>query len=439
MATGIPGKKQSSNGVRDAYELAYPGKKSERAVLHAPPGKLAPVFSSGAEINQLIYGENGAVLRSLLLGKELRGQVKLVYIDPPYATGSRFESRTQHHAYNDHLGGAEYLEFLRERLILLRELLAEDGSIYVHLDEKMAFEAKLLMDEVFGRSNFRNWITRKKCNTKNYTRRTFGKISDFILFYSKSSEYKWNQQFEAWTVESAKEYSYVEEKTGRRFMKVPVHAPGIRNGATGGDWKGRRPPPGKHWQYTPDQLDAMDARGEIYWSPNGNPRRKIYFDESRGVPVQDIWLDFKDAHNQNIRITGYPTEKNADLLKRLVLASTGPGDIVLDAFGGSGTTAIVAAELGRRWVSIDNSLLAIATTIKRFAHGSERMGDFVNRSTREENLTLFSPSPLEGGITLSIQVDGDLDPIPQGAEIKWQAMLKGKAHHARKKTRRSKA
>jgi len=306
--------------------------------------------------------------------------VRLVYIDPPFATNSIFQSRAQGDAYYDLLGGAHYIEFMRERLILLRELLSEDGSIYVHLDENMAFHIKVIMDEIFGRKNFRNWITRKKCNPKNYTRKTYGNISDYILFYTKSDNYVWSRPFDPWTEKSsAKEYQYIEEGTGRRYKKVPVHAPGARNGATGREWKGQLPPPGKHWQYPPDVLDEMDARGEIYWSPSGNPRRKIYLEASEGIPVQDVWMDFRDAHNQNIDITGYPTEKNPDLLARIIEASSNPGDLVLDCFAGSGTTLAVASQHKRRWIGIDNSTEAISTILRRFAKGLEPMGDFVSK------------------------------------------------------------
>ena len=141
------------------------------------------------------------------------------------------------------------------------------------------------------------------------------------------------------------------------------------------------PPPGKHWQFPPQTLDEMDARGEIYWSATGNPRRKIYLDSSTGIPVQDIWLEFRDAHNQNIKITGYPTEKNRALVSRIIRASSNPDDLVLDCFAGSGTTLSVASEFGRRWIGIDNSSEAIATTLRRFAKGCERMGDFVSQQT----------------------------------------------------------
>jgi len=130
----------------------------------------------------------------------------------------------------------------------------------------------------------------------------------------------------------------------------------------------------------------MDTRGEIYWSPNGNPRRKIYLDASSGVPVQDIWLEFRDAHNQNIEITGYPTEKNPALLARIIEASSDPGDLVLDCFAGSGTTLAVASQLNRRWIGIDNSMEAISTTLRRFAKGLAPMGDFVDKQETQERL-----------------------------------------------------
>lgn len=330
------------------------------------------------------------------------------------------------------MDGAEYLEFLRQRLILLRELLSKDGSIYVHLDENMGFAAKIIMDEVFGHRNFRNCITRKKCNPKNYTRNQYGNISDYILFYTKTDNYVWNQQFEPWTdITAKKEYQYTEAETGRIYKKVPIHAPGVRNGATGQAWRGMLPPPGKHWQYTPETLDEMDARGEIYWSPTGNPRRKIYLDNSQGISVQDIWLDFKDAHNQNIKITGYPTEKNPDLIKRIILASSNKGDIILDAFAGSGTTAVVAEELGRQWIAIDNSSLAIETIIQRLVKGTEAMGDFVDRhgSIQHEQQCLIDINRiLRSGLNFYIEENSELELISTNTIEDWDSKLNFQAN-----------
>lgn len=433
MSSGVSKTKWNGNGSLGQTEipdtspdvsLCYEGKRDTTEILATPPASTRLIWGREEAENLLYYGDNLPILSRLLQNQSLYGKVRLVYIDPPFATKSVYKSRSQRDAYQDLLAGAHYIEFLRRRLIFLRELLADDGSIYVHLDENMAFHIKVIMDEIFGKTNFRNWITRKKCNPKNYTRKTYGNISDYILFYTKSDNYVWNRPVQEWTKEAArKEYQYVEEQTGRRYKKVPIHAPGVRNGETGKPWRGMLPPPGKHWQFTPQTLDEMDARGEIYWSPTGNPRRKVYLDESAGVPVQDIWLDFKDAHNQNIRITGYPTEKNRDLLALIIRASSNAGDIVLDCFSGSGTTLEVASQLGRRWIGIDNSPEAIRTTLYRFAHGTEPMGDFVGkrelkRKHEQPSLRLFRITDFALHVTEPYM--GDIDEIVS----EWEDWLK---------------
>lgn len=386
MATGV----QKTDGKRtiESIRLEYEGKTSVEEILQSPPTKLVQVGEKHPQDNRLIFANNLGALAALAQDAGVAGRVRLVYIDPPFATQSSFHSRKFAHAYEDMLAGAEFIEFLRERLVWLHQLLADDGSLYLHLDERMVFYFRVVLDEVFGSRNYRNCITRMKCNPKNYTRNTYGNISDYILFYTKSDNYVWDRPVEPWTDERvAKEYQYVEPGTGRRYKKVPVHAPEVRHGETGKPWRGMLPPPGKHWQYPPNKLDELDARGEIYWSPTGNPRRKVYLDQSRGVPLQDIWLDSRDAHNQNIRITGYPTEKNPGVLQRIILASSRPGDLVLDCFSGSGTTLVAASELGRRWIGVDNSPEAIRTTLKRFAVGLEPMGDYV--SEKFKTLTLL--------------------------------------------------
>lgn len=436
MATGIPSKLKrngtSRNGNGMSFRLEYDGKLAVEDIFKLPPAQLNCVISVEKQPrNRLIYGENLRVIRALLDDVNIVGKVRLIYIDPPYATGSGFESRKQNYAYHDLIDGADYLEFLRQRLILLRELLADDGSIYVHLDDNMAFPVKVLMDEIFGAKNFRNWITRKKCNPKNYTRKQYGNISDFILFYTKSESYVWNQAFEAWTDNTVKkEYQYIEEETGRRYKKVPIHAPGTRNGATGKPWRGMLPPPGKHWQYTPETLEKMDARGEIYWSPTGNPRRKVYLDNSKGIPVQDIWLDFKDAHNQNVKITGYPTEKNPEMLRRIILASSNQSDLVLDAFSGSGTTVAVAEELERQWIAIDNSPLAIETIVHRLIRGTKAMGDFVNSyEIQPRQKSLFDTGRvLRTGLDLYFENASDLESISEALVEEWCSQLNFQAN-----------
>jgi adenine-specific DNA-methyltransferase len=376
MATGVPGK--VPNNHYHPVRLEYEGKRSPADIL-STPAKSFQEIHHGVSRNRLYYGDNFDALLSLTADPLVCGKITLVYIDPPFSTQGAFLSRSQQKAYEDTMVGAQYIEFLRERLILLHELLADNGSIYLHLDEKMVFEMKVMMDEVFGSTNYRNLIVRKKCNPKNYTRKAYGNVADFILFYTKTASYVWNRPVEQLSNESTKEYQYTETDTGRRFMKVPIHAPGVRNGSTGGAWRGMLPPPGKHWQYTPKTLDEMAARGEIFWSKNENPRRKVYLDDHLGVGVQDIWMDFRDAHNQNIRITGYPTEKNPDLLRRIISASSNPGDLIMDCFAGSGTTLAVANEMQRNWIGVDSSPEALKTILVRFENGLSLMGDYVKK------------------------------------------------------------
>ncbi len=386
MATGIPVKKSTGR----PFYISYDGKMDESSVLNLQYPDFRPVYSiNGANsTNMLMYGDNRDALL-WLLHNGYKEKIGLIYIDPPYATSGIFVNRNQEQAYSDFLGGADFVEFLRQRLIILRELLRSNGSIYVHLDNNMAFVIKTVMDEVFGSENFRAFITRKKCSTKNYTKNTYGNISDYIMFYTKSNNYVWNRPYNPWDFESmVKEYPCVDERTGKRFKKVPIHAPGVRNGDTGKEWKGMLPPKGKHWQFTRDKLDELDAAGEIYWSSTGNPRRKVYCEPDKGIPVQDIWVDYRDSINQSQKTTGYPTEKNLEMLKLIVAASSNEGDIVLDCFAGSGTTLDAAYCGNRRWIGVDNSPESIKAITKRFTKGMESYGDFVSRKAEAIQLEM---------------------------------------------------
>ncbi|MEI7951406.1 MAG: site-specific DNA-methyltransferase [Synechococcaceae cyanobacterium ELA182] len=410
MATGITS--FGEPGKLGGFELTYPNKASREEILQGERAGTLIEYRPNASEGDLFCGDNLPILRSLLFDRGMRGKVDLVYIDPPFATGSRFESRKQSHAYSDNLRGAEFLEFLRARLILIHELLSDLGSLYLHLDSRMICEAKIILGEVFGTENFRAIITRMKSNPKNYTSKSYGNIADYILFYSKTSSYIWNRQATELTEDHLKEYRYVDEK-GRRHMRVPLHAPGIRNGETGGEWKGMMPPPGKHWQYKPSTLDQLDADGHIHWSSSGNPRKKVYLDEHEGVSVQDIWMDFKDAHNQNIKITGYPTEKNPQLLERIVKASSNEGSLVMDCFAGSGTTLDVAGKLGRRWIGVDESCEAIATICQRITKGTAKMGSFRDLAQSEvQEPLLFEDEPRVFGLSI---VDNLLEALKQQA------------------------
>lgn len=349
--------------------IAYDNKKQEKDILEKTPrAELKSVSGKGTK-NKLIHGDNLFVLKTLL--DTHANQIDLIYIDPPFATNGHFKisedrantissSNGDAIAYSDTLVGADFLEFLRERLIFLRELLSERGSIYLHIDYKIGHYVKLIMDEVFGRGMFRNDIARIKCNPKNFDRKAYGNIKDLILFYSKSESPIWNDPRIPFSEEDKERLFKKIGTDGRRYTTIPLHAPGeTSNGNTSKEWKGIKPPKGRHWRTDPAILEEWDKQDLIEWSVNGVPRKKIFLDEKEGKKMQDIW-EFKDSQYPQ-----YPTEKSLDLLKFIVEASSNEGDLVLDCFCGSGTTLVASQLLNRNWIGIDKSEQAIKVAKKR--------------------------------------------------------------------------
>ncbi len=279
---------------KQEYELVYASKEREEDILAetmaVPLQQIRTYGGNGQQShNMLIFGDNLQVMKMLLkmkaegelLNADGTEGVKLIYIDPPFATKQEF--RTEERAYDDKKAGSEFLEILRKRLILLRELLSTNGTLYVHLDHKKGHYVKVLLDELFGSHNYRNGIARIKCNPKNYTSRTFGNIHDYIYIYSKSSETQVNEIYlERVAHQVLADFPYIDEKSGRRYKTVPLHARGIRQGETGTAWRGITPPAGNHWRYIHATLDALDDAGLIEWSSNGNPRKIIYAEDSEG-------------------------------------------------------------------------------------------------------------------------------------------------------------
>lgn len=321
--------------------------------------------------NLLLKSDNIIGLNYLLKEKKLKGKIDLIYIDPPFATNGNFtitdgrsatisNSKNGDIAYSDKIIGPEFLEFIKARLILLKELLSENGSIYLHIDYKIGHYVKIVMDEVFGIENFRNDITRIKCNPKNFSRIGYGNVKDLILFYSKTQKPIWNEPKTRYTEEDLIKLYPKANQDGRRYTTVPIHAPGETvNGNTNNLFKGMLPPKGRHWRTNVETLEKWDKEGLIEWSSKGNPRKISFADEKEGKRVQDIW-EFKDP-----QYTTYPTEKNSDLLNLIVRTSSNENSIVLDCFCGSGTTLKSAQLNNRKWIGIDQSEHAIAATINK--------------------------------------------------------------------------
>ncbi len=329
--------------------------------------------------NLIVQGDNLQFLKTCYLNQDplikdkVKGKVKLVYIDPPFATKSDFAAKDGEDSYADKIDRAEFVEQIRERLIFIRDCLAIDGSIFLHLDSKMDHYIRVVLDEVFGSVNFRNEIVRIKCNPKNYTTASFGNIHDTIFFYSKSSALELNRIYIGRSEEQINnDFPQIEKSTGRRYTTVAIHAKGVSLGVTGKAWHGVKPPAGRHWAFIPETLDMLDSKGLIEWSSNRNPRLKRYADKDEGKAAQTIW-EFKDPGD---RSADYPTQKPETLLERIILASSNPGDLVMDVFAGSGTTAAVAEKLGRRWIVSDFGKHAIYTMQKRLCQiaDSQKLG-----------------------------------------------------------------
>ncbi|MDR2763323.1 MAG: site-specific DNA-methyltransferase [Planctomycetaceae bacterium] len=317
--------------------------------------------------NLLIQSDNIKAL-NYLLNEGLQDKIDLVYIDPPYATGGNFtitngrastisNSKNGNIAYSDTLKGDDFIEFLRERLILIHKLLSKNGSIYLHIDYKIGHYVKVMMDEIFGLENFRNDITRIKCNPKNFDRIGYGNIKDLILFYSKTPNPIWNEPRKKYSEKDIETLFPKKDKNGRSYATVPIHAPGeTENGKSNQPFKGILPPTGRHWRTDVETLEQWDKDGLIEWSSTGNPRKIIYADEREGMRIQDIW-EYKDPQYPK-----YPTEKNANMIDLIIKTSSNENSIVMDCFCGSGATPKAAQINNRKWIAIDQSELAIQIT-----------------------------------------------------------------------------
>jgi DNA modification methylase len=375
----FPGSAKSLEAGKE-YRLVYDGKMRREEVLAqtpAAPWQLVRSFCAERPHadkrwrNLLVWGDNLLALRELLADQQgpnrfgTRGKIKLIYIDPPFATRQDF-MKDREKAYRDKVLGAQFIEFLRRRLILLHELLADDGSIYLHLDTKKAHYIKAVLDEVFGEENFINEIVWKRINAKGNVQRKWGEVHESILFYAKEREhFIWNQVTRGLDTKYVQEmYRFVEKDTGRRYRLSDVTAPASR--ASKGQiyvWKGYRLGATRCWVYAEDKMRELDAAGRLSYSSEGYPSFIRYLDENEGEKIPDWWEDITPSLGNEM--IAYPTQKPEQLLDRIVRASSNPNDIVIDCFGGSGTTAAVAEKNGRRWISMDCGKLAIATTQKR--------------------------------------------------------------------------
>lgn len=365
------------------YELVYAGKMRKEDILANEDGvfpvplQIERIFN-GNEYeafdddwkNMIVFGDNLQFLKTVyenkdpLIKDKVKGKVKLIYIDPPFATTDEFQNKEGAKAYNDKKKGAEFVEFLRKRLIVAREILADDGSIYIHLDQKMSHYIKILMDEIFGKNQFLNEIVWKKRNIPNAQCNYFSQVFDNIYFYTKNNNYTFNKIFIPHSEKQKKPYR-LKDENGRQFRLIMLEARGNQASANrrSFEWRGKN----AQWLYSKERLNEWYEKGYIYGDCKNGYSKKQYLDEVEGILITNIWNDelVSPLQGGSIEFIDYPTQKPESLLARIIKASSNKGDIVLDFFGGSGTTMAVAEKLKRKWITCDLGKLAYFTMQKR--------------------------------------------------------------------------
>jgi adenine-specific DNA-methyltransferase len=323
--------------------------------------------------NLLIRGDALHALTSLVELPEYRkkytGKVKLCYIDPPFNTGQAFEQ------YDDALEHSVWLTMMRDRLVQIEELLAPDGSVWVHLDDVEMAYCRVLMDEIFGRRNFVATIVWKKADSPRNSARHFSTDQDYILVYAKNAE-TWRPNRLPRTAETDAAYSNPDDdprgpwSPGDPFANKPYALGQYEvTGPTGNRFG---PPPGRYWRISQERFLELDRTGQIYWRGGGDarPRIKRYLSEVGDLVPRTFWeytdVGSNGTSSREIRklfpdVPVFATPKPEALLERVLTIGSDPGDIVLDCFAGSGTTAAVAHKLGRRWITAERSADTLAT------------------------------------------------------------------------------
>jgi adenine-specific DNA-methyltransferase len=361
--------------------LEYSGKRSKATILAEAGAGIgaAPLqnvrcfgdIKNGGWRNLIVQGDNLQFLKTCyknvdpLIKNKVKGKVKLIYIDPPFATKDDFTGGDGNYSYSDKIDNAEFLEKLRERLIFLKEIMATDGSIYVHLDYRLIHYVKILFDEIFDKSNFRAeciWkSTSAHSNAKN-----FGNIHQNLLYYARTDSFTWNEVFVPYNNEYIETYFRYKDETGRRFKSEDLTVPS-RSENNGFKFMGIVPSAKRGWAYSKEELQRMYKNGEIFITKNGFPRYKRYLDKSGGMLPQSIWDDKEvgTIGSWSSEKIMYPTQKPEGLLERIIKVSSHVDDLVIDVFAGSGTTAAVAEKLGRRWIACDFGKHAIYTMQRR--------------------------------------------------------------------------
>ena len=365
--------------IKGFPELHWTGKRPYHSTQYFP-AQLRERYGEEQNgwINKIFWGDNLQVMSHML--KEYRGKIDLIYIDPPFDSKAQYKKTIkvksndvsndmmafEEKQYNDIWTNDTYLQFMYERIILIRELLSSTGSIWVHCDASKGHYIKIILDEVFGQENFINHITWKRTfahGDMGQGAKHLGRISDYILVYQKTQNVKLNSVYTPYEQEYVDRVFKYKDDDGRRWQSVSLTGPG---GAAKGNPFYEFLGVSRYWQYSKENMQRLWEEGKIHQSkPGAVPRRKMYLDEAKGVPLQDIWTDIVPVQGASRENEFYPTQKPITLLERIIEVATNPGDIVFDCFMGSGTTQAVAMKMGRKFIGADINLGSVQITTKR--------------------------------------------------------------------------
>lgn len=425
--------------IKGFPELRWTGKRPYRSTQYYP-AQLRESFGEDQNgwRNLLFWGDNLQVMSHLL--KEYRGMVDLIYIDPPFDSKADYKKTVkikgspavssdstafEEKQYGDIWTNDEYLQFMYERLLIMRELLSDKGTIYLHCDYHKNHHLRALLDEVFGPDMFVNEIIWKKTTAPKAQSAQFANIHDTILVYSKTPSFKFIKQYTPYDDSYTESfYRYIDEN-GRRYRISDFSQNGQGEGRYFGD-QFIVPNPGKHWIWSQERIDQGMKEGRIVISKNGVPGLKRYLDEMPGNPLRDIWDDINAIGPQSNEQENYPTQKPEALIERIMISATEPGDLVFDCFMGSGTTQAVAMKLGRRFIGADINLGAIQTTTRRLLSIAAELGGQIDKYTGFEVYNVnnydFFRNPVEARDLLIAALE--IQPFP--ASDVWDGELDGR-------------
>ena len=390
--------------IKGFPELRWTGKRPYKSTQYYP-AQLRETYGEDQNgwMNKIFWGDNLQVMSHLL--KEYRGQIQLIYIDPPFDSRADYKkqikiknktaigdtSSFEEKQYSDIWTNDEYLQFMYERIILIRELLSDTGMLFLECDPTRGHYIKIILDEIFGQDNFVNQIIWKRTfshGDMGQGAKHLGRLHDNIFLYRKSSNVKLNTVYTPYSEKYINDFYKYTDESGRKYRLVSLLGPG---GAAKGNPFYEFLGVSRYWVHSKAKMQELYEKGIIIQTKPGSvPQKKRYLDEAPGVPLQDIWVDIAAVQGGALENQNYPTQKPEALLERIIQLGSNPGDIVFDCFMGSGTTQAVAMKLGRRFIGADINLGAIQTTTKRLVGVANELNTQMQEETKYTGFEVYN-------------------------------------------------